>query len=71
MAAIKLGNQTARVAITMFVNMDIKTMDQSSSGYFWVASHKTLAISGGFGDRGSFFRLVAYLLQMVGRQIIV
>ena len=29
MAAIKLGNQTARAAITMFVNRDIKAMDQT------------------------------------------
>ena len=41
----------------------------SSRGYFWATNHKTLGISGGFGDRGSFFRLVTYLLPMVGRWI--
>ena len=43
----------------------------SSSGYFWVTSHKTPGISEGFGVRNSFFRLVTYLLPMVDRWIIV
>ena len=38
----------------------------SSRGYFWVTSLKTLGISGVFWDRGSFSRLVSYLLP-IGR----
>ena len=44
---------------------------KSSSGYFWVSSHKTLRTSWGFGGRDSFFHLVTYLLPMVGKWIIV
>ena len=46
-AAIKLGNQTARAAINLFVNRDIKTMDQTIKELLY----PTVATQQGFPKR--------------------
>ena len=74
LGAMKLGRGTCGTfkAFNLEGSPDDRVqIKHSCSGYFWVTSHKTLGISGGFGDWGSFFPLVTYLLPMVGRHIIV